>query len=73
MSGIVNDVTAVGAEIFGMSVGMIVEEGMDMEDFEKITTSIGDPAKEADVPIITGDTKVVEKGSTEKIFLNTYL
>ncbi len=71
VSGTVNDVSAVGGLPIAISLGMIVEEGLDMEDFERVMESIGKTSKEAGVPVITGDTKVVEKGSAEMMFINT--
>lgn len=71
VSGTINDISALGAKPVSLSAGMIVEEGLEMEDFERIVESMGRTSEEAGVPIITGDTKVVEKGSAEKIFINT--
>ncbi len=71
VSGTVNDVSALGAKPIALSAGMIVEEGLDMDDFERIVKSMGETSKKAGVPIITGDTKVVEKGSAERMFINT--
>ncbi len=71
VSGTINDVSALGAKPIALSAGMIVEEGLDMDDFERIVKSMGEISRKAGVPIITGDTKVVEKGSAERIFINT--
>ena len=71
VSGTVNDIGALGGKPLALSLGMIVEEGLEMGDFERIVESIGLASREAGVPVITGDTKVVEKGSAERMFINT--
>lgn len=69
--GTVNDLAVSGANPLFLSVGLILEEGLLLEDLEKITYSMAAAAKEAGVQIVTGDTKVVEKGAADKIFINT--
>jgi hydrogenase expression/formation protein HypE len=69
--GTVNDLSVCGARPLYMSVGAIIEEGLDMDILKNIIRSIGKTAREAGVKVVTGDTKVVEKGSCDKIFLNT--
>jgi len=69
--GTVNDVAMSGAVPKYISVGFILEEGFPLIDLEKITISMADAAKEAGVQIITGDTKVVEKGKADGVFINT--
>ncbi len=69
--GTINDLAVGGARPLGLSVGMILEEGLDMELLERIVGSIKAASEEAGVPIATGDTKVVEHGSCDKIFINT--
>ncbi|NNK71450.1 MAG: hydrogenase expression/formation protein HypE [Flavobacteriaceae bacterium] len=69
--GTVNDVAMCGAIPEYLSLSFIVEEGMDMKDFIKIVKSIKEAADKSDVKIITGDTKVVERGKGDKIFINT--
>lgn len=69
--GTVNDLSVCGAKPLGISLGMIIEEGLDMGVLIKITKSIKKAVKIADVNIVTGDMKVVEKGSCDKIFINS--
>lgn len=69
--GTVNDLAVAGAKPLALSLSLILEEGLDMDILEKVLQSIGDTAKAANVNIITGDTKVVEKGSADGIFVNT--
>ncbi len=69
--GTVNDIACCGAIPEYLSLGFILEEGLPMEDLWKIVQSIKIAADKADVKIITGDTKVVEKGKGDKIFINT--
>ena len=71
INGTVNDIAMCGAEPLYLSVGLILEEGFPMADFEKILTVMGDAAKSAGVTVVTGDTKVVPKGAVDKIFINT--
>ncbi len=69
ISGTINDLCAIGAKPLAISTAMIVEEGFSLEDLKKIVGSMASTAKEADVAIVTGDFKVVEKGSVDKIFI----
>lgn len=69
--GTVNDIAMSGAKPLYISVGFIIEEGLPLNDLEKIVKSMSDTAKEANIKIVTGDTKVVEKGSVDKIYINT--
>ena len=71
VNGTVNDLAMMGAEPLYISLGVIIEEGLSLEDLERIVISIKEAVKEAGVKIITGDTKVVEKGKADKIFINT--
>jgi hydrogenase expression/formation protein HypE len=71
VSGTVNDLAVSGACPRYLSVGMIIEAGFEMEDLLRIVNSIAMTAKEAEVSIVTGDTKVVEGGSADGIFINT--
>src|SRR4030042_6238532 len=63
ISGTVNDISALGAESYALACGFILEEGLAMSDFERILASMRQACIEAGVGIVTGDTKVVEKGS----------
>lgn len=71
INGTVNDLSACGAKPLFISVGFIIEEGFDIEGLWKIVLSMQKAAEKARVKIITGDTKVVEKGKGDKIFINT--
>lgn len=69
--GTINDICMSGAKPLYISVGFIIEEGLSIEELERIVRSMSETAKEAGVKIVTGDTKVVEKGNCEKIYINT--
>lgn len=69
--GTVNDLAVAGAKPLWLSAGFIIEEGFPMSDLEDIVKSMAEEAKAAGVIIVTGDTKVVEKGKADKLFINT--
>jgi len=69
--GTVNDLLMQGARPEYISLGLIVEEGLDLRILERITRSIALAAKNEGVCVATGDLKVVEKGAADKIFINT--
>ncbi len=69
--GTVNDVAMLGAIPRFMSCGFVIEEGFSLVDLETIVASMAEAASRAGVKIVTGDTKVVPKGSVDKIFINT--
>jgi len=69
--GTVNDLAVSGAEPLYLSCGFIVEEGLPLADLEKIVQSMAAEAAAAGVLIITGDTKVVNRGKCDKLFINT--
>ena len=69
--GTVNDLAVSGARPFALSLGLIIEEGLEFETLEKIIKSITETALAAGVSIVTGDTKVVEKGAADQIYINT--
>lgn len=71
VAGTINDVAVMGAKPLALSAGFIIEEGFLMNELEEIIKSMGKLSSEAGVPIVTGDTKVVEKGSIEQIIINT--
>lgn len=71
VNGTVNDVAMCGAQPKYLSLAFIVEEGMKVDDFLKIVHAIKEAADVAGVEIITGDTKVVERGKGDQIFINT--
>jgi hydrogenase expression/formation protein HypE len=69
--GTINDLAMRGAKPLCLSLALILEEGMDVDDLEKIIISIAEASNTSGVPIVTGDTKVVPKGKGDKIFINT--
>ncbi|MCG7966746.1 MAG: hydrogenase expression/formation protein HypE [Candidatus Thiodiazotropha taylori] len=69
--GTINDVAMSGARPTYLSAGFILEEGFPLADLEKIVISMSHAASEAGVPIVTGDTKVVEKGKGDGVFITT--
>jgi hydrogenase expression/formation protein HypE len=69
--GTVNDLAVSGAQPLYISVSFIIEEGFPVSDLETIVISLAAEAKKAGVMIVTGDTKVVNKGKCDKIFINT--
>jgi len=71
INGTVNDLAMSGARPLYLSTGFILEEGFPVADLKTILASMRDAAAEANVAIVTGDTKVVQKGNTDKFFVNT--
>lgn len=69
--GTINDLAMRGAEPLCLSLGLILEEGMELDELERIIKSISEACKEAGVPVVTGDTKVVPRGKGDKVFINT--
>ena len=69
--GTVNDLAMCGAEPKYLSCAFIIEEGLESEKLKKIVAAIRDAARSAGVQIVTGDTKVVERGRGDKIYINT--
>jgi hydrogenase expression/formation protein HypE len=70
ISGTVNDISCLGAEPYALACGLILEEGWALSDFEKVLASMRQACIEAGVGIVTGDTKVVEKGSLGGCVMN---
>ncbi len=71
VNGTVNDLVVAGAEPLFLSTGFIIEEGFLLSDLEKIIASMSAAAKKAGVKIVAGDTKVVNKGKADGMFINT--
>jgi len=69
--GTVNDVAMSGAKPLYLSAGFILEEGFPLADLERIVASMGEAASDAGVPVVTGDTKVVERGKGDGVFITT--
>ncbi len=70
VSGTVNDIAVLGAEPYALACGLVLEEGLALADFERILASMRQTCLEAGVSIVTGDTKVVEKGSLGGCVIN---
>lgn len=71
VAGTINDISVMGAKPIALSAGFIIEEGLPLEIFQTIVKSMGKTANDADVPIVTGDTKVVERGAIQQFMINT--
>ena len=69
--GTVNDLAVSGAIPKYLSIGFIIEEGLDFEILEKVVISMSETADQAKIKIVTGDTKVVHRGKCDKLFINT--
>lgn len=69
--GTVNDLAMSGARPLYLSLGLILEEGLPMEVLERVIESVGRAARDCGVLVVTGDTKVVERGKGDGIFINT--
>lgn len=69
--GTVNDLAMVGARPIALTCGFVLEEGLPFETLQRVVASMQDAAKEAGVYIAAGDTKVVQKGGADKLFINT--
>ena len=71
VTGTVNDLVVSGAKPLYLTCGMILEEGLAVEDLHHIVRSMQATAQQAGVKIVTGDTKVVHRGAADKLFINT--
>jgi len=71
VSGTVNDLTAAGAVPLYLSAGFVIEEGFEIKKLDQIAASMSQTCKMAGVKIVTGDTKVVEKGLIDGVYINT--
>jgi hydrogenase expression/formation protein HypE len=69
--GTVNDLAMVGARPLYLTAGFVIEEGLPFEDLRRIVGSMAETARRAGVAIVAGDTKVVERGKCDGIFINT--
>jgi hydrogenase expression/formation protein HypE len=69
--GTVNDLAVAGSKPRWISVGLILEEGLELSVLEHVLTSIASAAARVGVPVVTGDTKVVPRGAADKLFINT--
>jgi hydrogenase expression/formation protein HypE len=71
VNGTINDLAMGGAEPLYLSVAFIIEEGLPIETLQQVVISLARAAEEAGVAVVTGDTKVVEKGKGDGLFINT--
>ena len=71
VNGTVNDLAMSGAKPLFLSAAFIMEEGLPIDDLSRIAQSMAECARAAGVAIVTGDTKVVNKGSADKLFITT--
>lgn len=71
VNGTVNDVAMTGARPFALSVGVVLEEGMPLDELGRIANTMGEAARRAGVSIVTGDTKVVDVGHGDGVYINT--
>ena len=71
VAGTVNDLSVMGATPIALSCAMVIQEGFPTEDLHTIMKSLSSTARSAGVRIVTGDTKVVEKGAADGLFINT--
>lgn len=69
--GTINDLAVMGARPLGISLSLVIEEGFMMDDLKKILRSIAAISRQEKVAVVTGDTKVVEKGGVKGIVINT--
>ncbi|MGK5086477.1 hydrogenase expression/formation protein HypE [Bdellovibrionota bacterium FG-2] len=71
VTGTLNDLAVMGARPLYLSVGFIIEEGFPLSELKRVVASMALAAQEGAVRIVTGDTKVVEKGAADGLFINT--
>jgi hydrogenase expression/formation protein HypE len=69
--GTINDIAMAGATPLYLTAGFIIEEGFPLADLQRIAGSMGRASREAGVPVVTGDTKVVERGKADGVFITT--
>jgi len=69
--GTVNDLAVAGSKPVALALSLIIEDGFEMELLDKILVSVGETARQIGVDIVTGDTKTVESGAADRIFINT--
>lgn len=69
--GTINDIAMRGADPVALAVAYVLEEGLPMAELRRITASVAEAARAAGVPVVTGDTKVVERGGADGIYLTT--
>ena len=71
VNGTVNDLAACGAQPLALSAGFVIEEGFSLTDLARVVEAMAGAARHAGVPVVTGDTKVVEHGKGDGCYVNT--
>ena len=71
VAGTVNDLATAAARPLALAAAFVIEEGFALDDLRAVCASMAATAREADVPIVTGDTKVVERGAADGLFITT--
>lgn len=71
INGTINDLAMSGARPIGLSLGLILEEGLEMDVLRRVVDSLAAASASAGVPVVTGDTKVVQRGKADRLFINT--
>jgi hydrogenase expression/formation protein HypE len=71
MCGTINDLAVIGAQPVGISLALVIEEGFPIKDLKRILASINKISRQTRIPVVTGDTKVMENGKLDGIVINT--
>ncbi len=71
VNGTVNDLAAAGARPLGIAVGLVIEEGLDASELRAVIDAVAAASDAAGVPVVTGDTKVVERGAADGVYVTT--
>ena len=71
VSGTVNDLSVMGCRPLAISLGLVIEEGLPVSELRTVLASVAEASLESGVPVVTGDTKVVEKGALDRLIINT--
>ena len=71
VSGTVNDIAVMGATPLALSLAVVLAEGLEIDDLERVMKSVGKCSEQANVPVVTGDTKVVESGALDGMIVTT--
>lgn len=71
VNGTINDLAVGGARPIALSLGLILEEGLPFSELDRVIRSVREAARRAGAPVVTGDTKVVGRGSADRLFINT--
>ena len=71
VNGTINDIAMAGAKPLYLTASFVIEEGLPLADLARVAASMGRASRAAGVPIVAGDTKVVERGKADKVFVST--